>query len=394
MAYLSELLGKPVADIDGNKIGSITDVIASPRADALHPQIAAIVVKHKGVDFLIPYADIAVLVAPAVPVTKRISDIVQYQPGEGDLYLSRDVLDKQIIDTNGMRVVRVNDLDLARVNNAFYIANLDIGSMGLLRRLGLARAASQVANKLGWKFNTGVIAWHDTELLPGDQPMRLKVASDKITDLHPADLAEIISDLSRSESSKLLETLGIKTVADVLEEMSPDAAADLLAELPEERSEDLLNLMEHEDAQDVRELLTYPVDSAGGLMTTEYVAVRPDLTAAQVMDVLRETADEAETIFYVYVTDADEHLVGVFSLQNLVLAKPDRRVHDFMHHRMVTVKLEDSQDDVAQVVAKYNLLAVPVVDDQHRMHGIVTADDALDKIIPTAWKKRIPKLYR
>jgi len=248
--------------------------------------------------------------------------------------------------------------------------------------------------------------------------MRLKVASDKITDLHPADLAEIISDLSRSESSKFLESLDIKTVADaleevepeyqaslvegmtdekvadVLEEMSPDAAADLLAELPEERSEDLLNLMQHEDARDVRELLTYAVDSAGGLMTTEYVAVRPDLTAAQVMEVLRETANEAETIFYVYVTEADERLVGVFSLQNLVLAKPDRRVNDFMHHRIVTVMLEDTQDEVAQVVAKYNLLAVPVVDEQHRMHGIVTADDALDKIIPTAWKKRIPKLYR
>jgi len=357
-------------------------------------------------------------VAPAVPLTKRHTEIVQYQPSEGDLYLSRDILDKQIIDTNGMRVVRVNDLDLARVNNAFYIANLDIGGMGLIRRLGLSKVAQRLSSKFGVNFGSGVIAWHDTELLPGDQPMRLKVASDKITDLHPADLAEIISDLSRTESSALLETLDIKTVADaleevepeyqaslvesmtdekvadVLQEMSPDAAADLLAELPEERSADLLNLMEREDAQDVRELLAYPVDSAGGLMTTEYVAVRPELTAAQVMDVLRETADEAETIFYVYVTDEEEKLLGVFSLQNLVLAKPDILVKEFMHHRIVTVNLKDSQDEVAQVVAKYNLLAVPVVDEQHHMHGIVTADDALDKIIPTAWKKRIPKLYR
>lgn len=176
--------------------------------------------------------------------------------------------------------------------------------------------------------------------------------------------------------------------------MSPDAAADLLAELPDERSEELLNLMEDDEAQDVRELLTYPVDSAGGLMTTEYVAVQPDLTAEQAMEVLRESAHEAETIFYVYVTDKEEHLLGVFSLQNLVLTKPQTLVKDFMHHRIVTVDLTDSQDDVAQIVAKYNLLAVPVVDAQHCMHGIVTADDALDKIIPTAWKKRIPKLYR
>ena len=418
MAYLSELLGKPVADIDGNKIGLLTDVIASSRADANHPVVSAIVVRRKGSDFLIPFNDIAVLVAPAIPLVKHIDHIAQYSIADGDLYLARDILDKQIIDTNGMRVVRVNDLDLARVGSAFYVANLDIGSMGLFRRLGLAAPATLVYKKIGWKFKPGVIAWKDTELLPGDQPMKLKVASDKITDLHPADLAEIISDLSRSESSKLLESLDIKTVADaleevepeyqaslvedmtdekvadVLEEMSPDAAADLLAELPVERSEDLLNLMEREGAKDVRELLTYPDDSAGGLMTTEYVSVRPDLTASQTMEVLRETADEAETIFYVYVTDDEEHLIGVFSLQNLVLAKPDRQVKDFMHHRILTVNILDTQDDVAQVVAKYNLLAVPVVDDQHRLHGIVTADDALDKIIPTAWKKRIPRLYR
>ncbi|HEY3290387.1 MAG TPA: CBS domain-containing protein [Anaerolineae bacterium] len=418
MTYLSQILGKPVADLEGHSFGSVSDVIASPHPDTLHPQIAAIIVKRKGADFSIPFSDIAVFVAPAIPLNKRGDDIVPYQSVEGDLYLSRDILDKQIIDTNGMRVVRVNDLDLAKIKDAFYVANLDIGSMGLFRRLGLADLAQRVSGRFKWKIGSNVIAWNDTELLPGDQPMRLKVASDKITDLHPADLAEIISDLSRTESSKLLETLDIKTVADaleevepeyqaslvedmadekvadVLEEMSPDAAADLLAELPEERSEDLLNLMQHDDAQDVRELLTYPEDSAGGLMTTEFVAVRPEVTASQAIDVLRQTAREAETIFYVYVTDESQHLVGVFSLQNLVLASPEILVKDFMHHRIVTVDLTDSQDDVAQVVAKYNLLAVPVVDKEHILRGIVTADDALDKIIPTAWKKRIPKLYR
>ncbi|HEY3340932.1 MAG TPA: CBS domain-containing protein, partial [Anaerolineae bacterium] len=126
---------------------------------------------------------------------------------------------------------------------------------------------------------------------------------------------------------------------------------------------------------------------------TEYIAIHPNLTAEQVMDLLRKTAHEAETIFYVYVTDDEEHLLGVFSLQTLVLADPKARVDEFMHHRIVSVKLTTSQDDVAQIVSKYNLLAVPVVDDDRRMHGIVTADDALDKILPTAWKKRLPHLY-
>jgi CBS domain-containing protein/sporulation protein YlmC with PRC-barrel domain len=417
MAYMSELTDKLVADVEGEPVGRLIDLIAVKRGEVQHPEITALVVKRQKQDILIPYENVAVLLAPAIPLNKRLQDIVPYQPTENDLYLARDVLDKQIIDTNGMRVVRVNDLELARVNGHFYIANLDIGSLGLLRRMGFARMAQSLATRFGRKLQPVTIAWHDTEMLPGDQPMRLKVPSDKITDLHPADLAEIISDLSPTDSSKLLETLDIKTVADtleevepdfqaslvedmadekvadVLEEMSPDAAADLLAELPEERSQELLNLMEHEGAQDVRELLAFPEDSAGGLMNTEYVAIRPDLTAEHVMDLLRKTAHEAETIFYVYVTDDEEHLLGVFSLQTLVLANPKARVDEFMHHRVVSVKLTTSQDDVAQIVSKYNLLAVPVVDDDRHMHGIVTADDALDKVLPTAWKKRLPHLY-
>jgi Mg2+ transporter MgtE len=239
-----------------------------------------------------------------------------------------------------------------------------------------------------------------------------------MSELHPADLAEILSDLTRQEGSMFLETLDIETladtleevepdfqvsliermpddrVADVLEEMAPDEAADLLAELPQDRKQELLKLMEDEEAEDVRKLLTYPEDTAGGIMNTEYFIVPMDFTAAQVIERLRETAPEAETIYYIYVGDIEEHLEGVFSLRQLVLAQPGAKVTDFMEKRVVTVDLTDSQEDCAQVVSKYNLLAVPVVDDQNRMQGIVTADDALDKIIPTAWKKRLPRFYQ
>jgi CBS domain-containing protein/sporulation protein YlmC with PRC-barrel domain len=415
MPYISELLGKPVADVDGVRIGHLDDLIATLRTDVPHPIITAIVVKRSRGNLIIPMSDVVVLIAPAIPLTRQATDIEPYQPGEHEIYLVRDVLDKQIIDTNGVRVVRVNDLELTRVNGDFYVANVDISGLGLMRRLGMAKVAQRFTRRGG---ATGTISWDEIELLSADQPMRLRVPSDKITELHPADLAEIISDLTRSESDKLLESLDVETVAealeevepefqaalvetmpdervaDVLEEMSPDAAADLLAELPEERSEDLLNLMEKEDAADVRKLLSYPIDTAGGLMTTEYVAVRPDLTAEQAIAVLREEAPDAETIYYVYATDEHDKLVGVFSLSDLVLAKPHTPIVDFMHRRAVTVNINDSQDDVAHVVSKYNLLAVPVVDDQHRLHGIVTADDALDKIIPTAWKKKIPRLFR
>jgi CBS domain-containing protein len=350
-------------------------------------------------------------------LTRRLADIVPYEPSEGDIFLARDVLDKQIIDTNGVRVVRVNDLELARVNGHFYVANVDIGGMGLMRRLGLARVTQKVASTLGRDWASGAISWDGVERLPGDQPLRLKVPSAKMRELHPADLAEILSDLSRAESSKLLETLDAKTVAstleevepdfqaslvetmsdakvaDVLEEMAPDAAADLLAELPEDRSQDLLDLMEDEEAEDVRKLLAYPEDVAGGIMNTEFVSIHPSLTAEQAISQLRETAHEAETIYYIYVTDDQDRLIGVLSLRELVLAQPTTPITQFMHRRVVSVNLLDAQDDVAQMIAKYNLLAIPVVDDEGRLHGLVTADDALDKIIPTAWKKRLPRLY-
>ena len=417
MNYISSLTGKPVADVDGEAVGQLKDLIATSRGDTPYPEITAIVVSRPRGALLVPLADVAVLIAPAIPLSRRLKEIVPYEPGVHDFYLVRDVLDKQIIDTDGVRVVRVNDLELARVNSHFYVANVDIGGLGLLRRLGMGRLARTIAGRVGRGLPPGVISWEDVELLPGDQLVRLKVPGAKIAELYAADLAEIISHLSPSESSKFLESLDLKTVADtleevepefqatlvetmsdekvadVLDEMAPDEAADLLAELPEGRSQELLNLMGEDEAADVRKLLAYPEDSAGGIMNTDFIAVGPDLTAAQAISVIRETAPETDTIYSVYVIDSEGRLLGVFSLRDLVLAKPDTPVVEFMHRRVVSAHLLDSQDEVAQAVSKYNLMAVPVVDDQERIHGIVTADDALDKVIPTAWKKRLPRWY-
>jgi magnesium transporter len=417
MAYVSELIGKPVVEVNGERVGRLMDLVASRRGGLAHPQIAALVVKRSGAELAISFSEVAMLTVPVILVNQRLGDIHPYEPGQDDLYLARDILDKQIIDTNGARVVRVNDLELARVNGHFYVANVDVGGLGLLRRLGLARVAERLAGRLRRDLPHSIISWDDVELLPDRDTMRLKVPGDKIADLHPADLAEILSDLSRVESGKLLESLDVKTladtleevepdfqaslveampdekVADVLEEMAPDEAADLLAELPRDRSLELLKLMEKEEAEDVRRLLAYPEDTAGGIMTTEFVAIRPELTAGRAISHLRETAHEAETIYYVYVTDGDDRLLGVFSLRELVLARPETPVAEFMNPRVITVNLLEDQDEVAQIVSKYSLLAVPVVDDEQRLQGIVTADDALDKIIPTAWKKRLPRLY-
>jgi magnesium transporter len=416
MPFVSEFMGRKVTDVDGGAIGTLVDLVAT-QSNIPIPKIVALKIKRNNGILIVSIGDVASLFAPIIPLTKHQDDLGEFVPLENDLFLVEDVLDKQIIDTNGVRVVRVNDLEITRVNGGFYVSNVDIGGAGLLRRLGIRKPAPSIVNKGVGSLPSGMISWEDIELLTHDEPMRLKVPSDKLSIMHPADLAQILSDLNRQEGSKLLESLDDETladtleevepdfqaslveqlpnerIADVLEEMSPDEAADLLAELPEDRSEQLLNLMEKDEAEDVRKLLTYPEESAGGIMTTEYFTLPVDLTAGQALTRLRETANDAETIYYLYVTDTEEHLLGVFSLRQLVLANPKTHIQDFMETRIISLDPTDDQDHCAQMISKYNLLAVPVVDKNNILHGIVTADDALDKIIPTAWKKRLPKLY-
>ncbi len=416
MPFVSELMGRKVTDIDGNTIGNLVDLIAN-QVNIPIPKITALRIKKSSGIVLIPAVDVAALFSPVIPLTKHTNEVQEYTLRDEDLELVEDVLDKQIIDTNGVRVVRVNDLEITRVNGEYYVSNVDIGGAGLLRRLGFKRPAAVIPDKAVGSLPSGMISWEDVELISHDEPMQLKVPSDKLSVLHPADLAEILSDLNRQEGSKLLESLDDETLADtleevepdfqaslveqlpneriagVLEEMSPDEAADLLAELPDDRSEELLNLMEKDEAEDVRKLLTFPEESAGGIMNTEFVSLPVDLTAGQAITRIRETANDAETIYYLYVTDESDHLLGVFSLRQLVIANPKNHIKDFMETHLITVDLTDNQDHCAQIISKYNLLAVPVVDMNNVLHGIVTADDALDKIIPTAWKKRLPKLY-
>jgi sporulation protein YlmC with PRC-barrel domain/CBS domain-containing protein len=415
MAYLSEILGRPVTDLDGKSVGKLKDVIVRPWAEFPHPLIEAVSIESKdGQRRNLPYAAVAALLSPVIPLKYRDEEAPTFELKEDDVLLSRDVLDKQIIDTDGARVVRVNDVELVRVNGTIYVSNVDVSWLGILRRMGLVGLAHFLSGRLKQKG----ISWDDVELMRRDQSMQLRVPAERLHELHPADLADIVSDLNRLESGQLLDTLDVQhladtleevepefqaelvehmpdeRVADVLEEMEPDEAADLLGDLPQGRQQDLLALMEKDDADDVRKLLAYPEDSAGGIMTTEYAAVPSNLTATDAIKVLRGMADEVETMFYVYVVDEEAHLIGAFSLNNLIFASPGAMVRDFMSKRIITVNLTDDQETVAQTVAKYDLVAVPVVDDQNHLHGIVTADDALDKIIPTAWKKRLPRFYR
>jgi magnesium transporter len=417
MAFISELTGRPVTDYDGTRIGVLKDLIARTYSEFSHPVVNAIIVHGKNGDIALPYSDLAALLSAAIPLRRPAVDIPNYVSRESDIRLVEDVLDKQILDTDGARVVRVNDIELVRVNGNVIVSNVDIGVLGIMRRIGLEKLGRWAAQRFKADLSEGTISWEFVEPLTHDQSMRLKVPMEKLAELHPSDIAEIISNLNRAEHGEILHKLDIKrlaetleevepdfqasiikhfsdeAMADVLEEMSPDEATDLLAELPDERRQGLLKLMETEEADEVRKLLRYDEDTAGGLMTTEYVSVLPNLTASQTIEHLRKVGEEAELVYYVYVTDEKEHLIGVFSLSDLIVAQPETPITKFMHKRVVSVELDTEQDEIAQIVAKYNLIAVPVVDAENRLQGIVTSDDALDKILPTAWKKRLPHFF-
>jgi magnesium transporter len=247
--------------------------------------------------------------------------------------------------------------------------------------------------------------------------VKLTVPRTDLSLLHPADIADIAHELTPEERAAVFEALEDEVAADAVEEMhpsfqasliqelpdekardllsnmDPDDAADLLADLPPERAERLIAMMAADEAEDMRELLAYPEHSAGGIMTTEFAFVGPELTAGQAIERLREQEPEVETVYYVYVVDKTEHLLGVFSLRDLITVPPERRVREFMNANPVSVPPTASEEEVTGAIAKYNLLALPVVDDDGVLHGIITVDDAIDLVLPLAWKKRLPRIF-
>ncbi len=247
MAYLSEIIGRPVTDLDGIAVGKLTDVIVRPWAEFPHPLIEAVSIEGKGVTHILPFAAVAALLSPVIPLKYRLDDAPLFDLKEDDILLSRDVLDKQIIDTEGARVVRVNDVELVRVNGTIYVSNVDVSWVGLMRRLGLVG----LAHFLGSHLKKKGIAWDDVELMRRDQEMHLRVPAEKLHELHPADLAEIVRDLNKLESGQLLDTLDVQHLADTLEEVEPEFQAELVEHMSDEKVADLLEEMEPDEAADL-----------------------------------------------------------------------------------------------------------------------------------------------
>jgi len=416
MLFLSQVVGRPVRDTRGEPMGKVADLIVA--VGERYPPVTGLVVATDRRKIFLHWSAVAELDVGGARLNTSTLDIAKFAQRPHEIRLKADLLDKQIVDIDGRRVVRVNDISLDDVEGSLRLVAVDVGAAGLLRRLGVEGPFGTLARNLGLPVRERYIDWEDVDPVESSiASVKLRVPHARLAELHPADLASIIDQLVPKDRAGVLASLGDEAVADameemepdtqvevledleperaadILEEMSPDDAADLVADLSDAARGEILALMEEDEADEVQGLLGYPEESAGGIMTTEFIAVPATLTAAQTIDRLRELEPDAETIYYVYVTDADGRLVGVLSLRDLIVAKPDALISEVMYEEPVAVGLLADQDEVAQAVARYNLLAVPVVDDDGRLAGIVTVDDAIDTVLPTAWKRRLPKVY-
>lgn len=407
MIYLSQLMGNPVYAADGEKIGSVSDLgIATGE---VFPRVTSLAFKGPGrTPFMISwrkYVDTydekeIHLKVPAVEI--RFSYL---QPDE--VLIARDILNKQIVDTRGMRVVRVNDLKLSDTSSTqLRLLGAEVGARGILRSLSpaLEHVALKVARTFGHPIPERIIAWSYMDLVERDlSNVKLSVSHKTLDDMHPADIADIIERLDPrlrgqvfaqlddeqragamaefdddAMAAELMGGMNEREASRMLSEMDPDDAAELVSELDYDKAEKLLRLMGVQEQRAIRQLLGYREDTAGRIMTSEFAALPEDKTVADAVELLRGLDEDFESVRYVYLSDEDNKLSGVVTLNSLIVAEPQTPLADICTREVITASPEDDQEDVAEDIAKYNLLAMPVVADDGHLLGIVTVDDALD----------------
>jgi len=402
---LSSILGAPVYDSSGILAGRVREVAISPQYDS--SRISDLVVKTQDGDRLLPLKSISLLEARLVRASHPVADWTPLVSSEGLLLLERDLLDQQIIDVHGRKVVRVNDVDLRTEpgNGALNIrvGQVDVGLRGAIRRLLKGLAPSSAVEALVSRMPERAIPWEAVNLIETDPARRvhLKLEYGRLSRLHPADIADILEDLAPAEREAVFESLADDVAAealeeidprmqvelmssidsdkaaDIVEEMDPDAAANLLGDMPEETSEEILEEMEPEERQEVTELLAFEENTAAGHMTTEYLALSPGATVGDAIDRLREFEGATDTISTIFLVDKDEQLVGTVALVSLVLASAGTRLSALSPEHVIFCEAGASEKDVAEMFDKYNLVTLPVVDDQQRLAGVITADDVI-----------------
>ncbi|HZZ64789.1 MAG TPA: CBS domain-containing protein [Candidatus Baltobacteraceae bacterium] len=412
--FVSELVGRK-ATVNDLPIGKVTDFLVND-PDETFPHVDGFVIKTAQGPRFAPMDTIAD-VDPERGVALTAAPKIAAPPDEEALYLVNDLLDKQIVDVDGRKVVRINDIELVQTAGKLRVVAADVGVSGLLRRLGLKAFGKRFTPWIYQNVPRTMIAWSSVAPIRENSPTQVMLVKEsKLARLHPSELAEIINDLSSREAAavihslddetaadalehldaerqrSIIEDLGTERAADIIEEMDSDDAADLLGELPEEQQSQLLAEMNEYTADELRALVKYEEDTAGGLMTTNYTWIYPHRTAEQTIRKIREIAPESEFIYYLYVLDKEDHLLGVLTLRTLLLAQPDASIERIMENDVVTVHPETDAREVAAMIARYDLLAVPVVDTDDKMLGIVTVDDAIDAIMPENLTRVLPRI--
>ena len=408
--FLSEIIKKPVFDPKGEIIGRVKDVIVVKGAPL--PEISAVIVQRKGQTHVIKWAAINIFNKRIISSFLYADALEPFSYDENDLLAVRDILDKQIVDANGAKVVRVNDIKLEGYNGSAVLIAIDVGMRGILRRLGAENSSEEVLKFFNAQLPYNLISWNYLQPLSTElKAIGLTVPRQMLSELHPADLAELISQVSRDEGANLFKDLDIETAAealselmperqaeiinsigtekaaDILEEMQPDEAADVLSDLPTERAKEILEAIDREEAEDIQELLSHEEDTAGGLMTNIFIAYPPAITVAETIERFKKDAEALESVYYIYIIDENERLIGVTSLRDILLADPQSLLSDVMETKLKSVTPETDDMIVAEIISKYNLVALPVVDTENILLGIVSVDDVLDIILPPSAKR-------
>ena len=405
MIYLSQLIDAPIWDASGAKLGVIGDIAVDLREPL--PRVTGLWIKGDRIRVaIIPWEAVA-SIEPAGARLNLARHQLHPRPLQPDEFLlAETILDTQVVDTNGLKVVRVNDVQIKQTNGDARLIATDVGLTGLLRRLKMENLAHRVARLMGRTLSDNLIPWKMVATFGGPMtPLKLRISREKLQEIHPADLAQIMDDLDRDERVELMTTLTntdaaealaeaepevqsdtVKSLpselaADIIEAMPPDDATDILSDLSPEKAGQIISLMASHKAEAVRRLLKHPEGTAGSIMTTEFIALPDTLTVDQAIQQLRALAPKEEQAYYLHVVDKEGRLIGILSIRALIISQPGRPIAEIMSQEVVSVSVNDSVETVAAALRKYNLMALPVLDDSNRLVGTVTIDDVLDIVL-------------
>ena len=410
--YLSRIVGKKILSEDLKCIGVIKDLLvdaayAHTGDEPTRPVVCALRVKtNEGIRFL----DVRSLIIEKQRSGHRFicSKAVDIPAAEAEsrLHLVENVLDKQIVDINGRKLVRVNDVRLVYIESGLHAIAVDVGLEGILRRIGIETPFKSLFSLFKLHFPSEFILWDDVAAVDlGQAGIRLSKTQNKLKRLHPSDLADIIEDLGNvskttvfaaldeehaadvleemeeDEQINLIERLPVEKAADVLEKMPADEAADIIEELEADKAEKLLQEMDQETSEEVRELLGYSDSMVGSIMTTDYLAFRQYMSVNDTLRVLRTQKPEADVIYSLFITDDSNKLISSVSLRDIVVSEPDIPLTNIMDKNPQYVYDTDKLDSLAEIVEKYDLLAIPVIDESKHLQGVVVIDDIVEDLL-------------